>query len=83
MEWIIEDGNRASEVIRRVRALAKPSVPAWAVNQLYWRDRRTWDALAAAADNARVVNRAVLAGRSGDVRAANQVHEEAVGREQP
>ena len=23
MEWIIDDGNRASEVIRRVRALAK------------------------------------------------------------
>jgi signal transduction histidine kinase len=25
MEWIIDDGNRASEVIRRVRALAKKS----------------------------------------------------------
>jgi len=23
VEWIIDDGNRASEVIRRVRALAK------------------------------------------------------------
>jgi hypothetical protein len=61
-----------------IRALAKPSVPAWAVNQLYWRDRHTWDALVAAADNARAVNRAVLAGKSGDVRSANQVHEEAV-----
>jgi hypothetical protein len=62
----------------RIRALPKPSVPAWAVNQLYWRDRHAWDALVAAADNARAVNRAVLAGKSGDVRAANQVHEEAV-----
>src|SRR5579872_3059426 len=34
----------------RVRALGKPSVPAWIVNQLYWRDRPTWDALIAAAE---------------------------------
>jgi len=62
----------------RVRELRKPSVPAWAVNQLYWRDRASWDALTAAAENARAVNRAVLAGKTGDVRAANVVHDEAV-----
>jgi hypothetical protein len=62
----------------RVRALTKPSVPAWIVNQLYWRDRKIWDALVAAAENARKVNRAVLGGKSGDVRAANAVHDEAV-----
>jgi hypothetical protein len=70
--------KQAGKEAPRIRALPKPSVPAWAVNQLYWRDRHTWDALVAAADNARAVNRAVLAGKSGDVRAANQVHEEAV-----
>src|SRR5262249_50436158 len=59
-------------------ALTKPAVPAWAVNQLCWKDRDTWNELAAAADNARAVNRAVLAGRSGDVRSANKVHEDAV-----
>lgn len=62
----------------RVRGLAKPSVPAWIVNQLYWSDRKTWDALISAAENARKVNRAVLAGKNGDVRAANAVHDEAV-----
>src|SRR5215471_13222630 len=62
----------------RVRELKKPSVPAWAVNQLYWRDRPTWDALIAGAENARNVNRAVLAGKNGDVRAANAVHDEAI-----
>ena len=62
----------------RVRGLAKPPVPAWIVNQLYWHDRRTWDALVAASENARRVNRAVLGGKSGDVRAANAVHDEAV-----
>lgn len=70
--------KQAGKDAPRIRALPKPSVPAWAVNQLYWRDRHTWDALVAAADNARAVNRAVLAGKSGDVRSANQVHEEAV-----
>lgn len=62
----------------RVRALGKPSLPAWIVNQLYWHDRSAWDALIAASENARRVNRAVLGGKSGDVRAANAVHDEAV-----
>ena len=62
----------------RIRGLEKPSVPAWAVNQLYWQDRAAWDTLIAAAENARKVNRAVLAGKGGDVRAANAVHDEAV-----
>jgi hypothetical protein len=62
----------------RVRALAKPPIAAWAVNQLYWQKRDVWDALVAAAENARRAHKAVLAGRSGDVRSANQVHDEAV-----
>lgn len=61
-----------------VRARAKPPLAAWAVNQLYWHDRRTWDALVAAAENLRRTHKAVLAGRSGDVRAAGTVHDEAV-----
>lgn len=61
-----------------IRALTKPPVAAWAVNQLYWRERRAWDALVAAAENQRRTNKAMLAGRSGDVRAAGKVHDEAV-----
>src|SRR5215831_3302075 len=61
-----------------IRALAKPPVAAWAVNQLYWQDRRAWDALVDAADNLRRVNKAVLAGRGGDVRAAGAAHDAAV-----
>lgn len=70
--------KKAGSEASRVRSLVKPSVPAWAVNQLYWRERGAWDALVAASENARKVNRAVLAGKSGDVRAANTVHDEAV-----
>jgi len=61
-----------------IRALTKPPLGAWAVNQLYWRDRKTWDALVAAAENLRRANKAVLSGRAGDVRAAGTVHDQAV-----
>jgi len=62
----------------RIRALAKPPVAAWAVNQLRWRDQDVWDELIAAAENAQRAHKAVLSGRGGDVRAAGQVHDEAV-----
>ena len=62
----------------RIRGLVKPPIAAWAVNQLHWQHRDEWDELIAAAENARKAHRAVLAGRSGDVRAAGKVHEEAV-----
>jgi len=64
----------------RVRALPKPPIAAWAANQLYWRNRDVWNALVEAAENARRQNRAALAGRDSDVRAATQVHNEAVER---
>jgi hypothetical protein len=62
----------------QIRALQKPSVAAWAVNQLYWQKRDVWDALIAAAESARRAHKAVLSGRSGDVRASSEVHEESV-----
>lgn len=61
-----------------IKALTKPPLAAWAVNQLYWRDRRTWDALIDAAENLRRTHKAVLGGKSGDVRAAGAAHDAAV-----
>src|SRR5205085_6133459 len=62
----------------RIKALAKPPVAAWAVNQLYWRNVDVWNALIEAAENARRAHKAVLSGRAGDVRAATKVHDDAV-----
>jgi hypothetical protein len=62
----------------RIRALVKPPIAAWAVNQLYWKNRSVWDSLIAAAENARRANKAVLAGRGGDIRAAGKVHDDAI-----
>jgi len=61
-----------------VRSLVKPPVAAWAVNQLFWRDRKVWDALIGAADKARQAHKAVLSGKSGDVRSLTTAHNEAV-----
>ncbi len=49
----------------RIKTLAKPPVPAWAVNQLYWRNGDVWNALIEAAENARRVHKALLSGRFG------------------
>jgi hypothetical protein len=64
-------GQRAAEV----RELVKPPVPAWAVNQVYWRQRKTYDALMDAAKEMRRAHAAVLGGQSGDVRSSGKEHE--------
>jgi hypothetical protein len=61
-----------------VRALQKPSVPAWAINQLFWQDRETYDRLGGAAGDLRAAHAAVLSGKRGDVRSAGKSHEEAI-----
>jgi hypothetical protein len=63
-----------------IRQLTKPPLAAWAVNQLYWRDRESWDALIGAAEALRRTHKAVLGGRSGDLRAAGKAHDQAVDR---
>ncbi|MEP6914746.1 MAG: hypothetical protein ABJC89_03840, partial [Acidobacteriota bacterium] len=47
----------------QVRALVKPPIPAWAVNQLYWKRRADYDALIEAATALRQTHKAILAGR--------------------
>jgi hypothetical protein len=63
---------------QRVRKLPKPTVVPWAVNQLYWRDRRAWDQLMAAGEQLRKAQVASLEGRKADVRAATEAHRRAV-----
>ena len=63
-----------------IRQLAKPPLAAWAVNQLYWRDRDVYDALVAASEELRRTHKAVLGGRRGDLRVAGRVHDQALDR---
>jgi hypothetical protein len=53
----------------RVKALTKPSVPAWAVNQLYRHHRIVFDRLLDAGERFRNAQTSQLAGKSADIRA--------------
>jgi hypothetical protein len=50
-----------------IRRLQKPSVAAWAVNQLYWRERGKYEALVAAASKVRAAHLATLKGKPADL----------------
>lgn len=61
-----------------VRRLSKPPIPAWAVNQLYWKRRDIYDALVDASAGLRKTHAAILGGRRADLREASKAHEEAL-----
>ena len=69
-----EAGPRAAEV----KKLEKPNLAAWTVNQLYWRERKTYDEVIKAAERMRAVYKQMLAGKSVDVRGAEDIHQEAL-----
>jgi hypothetical protein len=69
-------GGRAAEI----KALEKPNAAAWAVNQLFWRERPIYDELIEASQQLRAAYREQLAGKSPDVRAAEAEHRAAVKR---
>ena len=61
-----------------IKTLQKPPVAAWAVNQLYFKDRDRYDALIDAANEMRRTNKAVLEGKKGDLRTAGREHDDAL-----
>jgi exonuclease VII small subunit len=61
-----------------IRGLTKPPLAAWAVNQLYWQDRDTYDALIDAANEMRRTHKAIIEGKRGDLRNAGREHELAI-----
>ncbi len=67
-------GTRAAEV----KKLEKPNLAAWTVNQLYWRERKTYDEVIKAAERMRGVYKQMLAGKNADVRGAEDIHAEAL-----
>jgi hypothetical protein len=68
----------AKEEAKLVKALEKPTVVPWAVNQVYWRARSTYDRLVKAGEKLRAAQIAALEGRSADVRAASEAHRRAI-----
>jgi len=66
--------DRAGEV----KALSKPPLPAWAVNQLFWRHRKAFDTLLATGEAFRKAQAAQLAGKRSDLRGALESRREAL-----
>jgi hypothetical protein len=63
---------------KRIRALAKPTVVPWAVNQVYWRARGAYDRLMKSGERLRAAQIAALEGRDADVRAAAETQRRAI-----
>lgn len=62
----------------RVRALTKPSVVAWAANQVYWQARSLYDRVIKSGERLRSAQIAALEGKRADVRSASESHRRAV-----
>jgi hypothetical protein len=63
---------------QRVKQLKKPTVVPWAVNQVYWHARSTFDRAHRAGAELRRLQIAALKGRGADVRSASDAHREAL-----
>ena len=63
-----------------VRALPKPSLSAWTVNQLFWRHRAAFNRLMTAGTRLRSAHASKLAGEKSGLRAASAVHAAALGK---
>jgi hypothetical protein len=62
----------------QVKALAKPTVVAWAVNQLYWHARAKFNRVIEAGERVRKSQIAALEGKTVDLRAVTAAHREAI-----
>jgi hypothetical protein len=63
----LKKSGRAEDA-EQVKALVKPPITAWAVNQLYWRHRDAFDRLIEAGERFRKAQASQLAGKSADLR---------------
>ena len=62
----------------RIRKLAKPTVVAWAVNQVYWNARKLYDQLIKSGERVRKAQIAALEGKKADLREASDAHRRAI-----
>ena len=63
---------------KHVRALVKPTLVPWTINQLFWNARPTYERLLKSGHALRNAQIAALEGRGGDVRRASETHRKAL-----
>jgi len=73
----LKQGGRGNEA-DFVKALVKPSISAWAVNQLYWKHREAFDRLIAIGERFRQAQTPRLARKMVDIRGALDARREAL-----
>jgi hypothetical protein len=73
----LKQANRATDA-EKVKTLTKPSISAWAVNQLYWKHRTEFDRLLSAGALLAQAHASQIAGRNADVRGPMAARREAV-----
>jgi len=61
-----------------IKKLEKPNLAAWAVNQLYWHERKLYDEVIKTSTQVRTAHRLMLSGKASDVTAAETFHAEAM-----
>lgn len=61
-----------------IKKLEKPVLAAWAVNQLYWHERKLYDEVIKTSGQVRTAHQQMLAGKASDVKAAEVFHAEAM-----
>src|SRR5688572_30209505 len=72
--------EQGKEAAAAIKALEKPGVSAWAVNQLFWRYRIDFDRLLRSGDDLRASQQKRMAGRDVDVNAAIDARREALSK---
>jgi hypothetical protein len=75
----VKEGQGA-DAAAAIKALQKPNIPAWVVNQLYWRDRREFEQVLKAGDRLRGAQQERLAGHgdADDLREAIESRQQAI-----
>ena len=61
-----------------IKQLEKPNTAAWAINQLFWKDRKLYDQVVDASTRRRETYRQLLAGKSVDAAKADAEHRAAI-----
>ncbi len=72
--------NALAKELKRptIKDLEKPSIAAWAVNQLYWKGRDSYDQLMESGARLRAEHRKLLTGKPAGIRDAEKAHRDAV-----
>jgi hypothetical protein len=73
----LKKSGRSNEA-DHVKSLARPSISAWAVNQLYWNHREEFDRLIATGERFRKAQTSRVAGKVADMREALDARREAL-----